>query len=651
MSVLPGLAGMDELDRSSQDPSPNMHTDFAALLRVEMSRQLAVLRTDVRQDVHAELEALRSELAQQRLWAKSDSEEARSSKKPFPHRPIQCKPDVDPEQECRRPKGGHVVFNAPRAASDDGVEETVAGGGDPKRASVVMLGETLQVEKSETGVETRLETARRRASMSSQKEALEASKNIARPNPVIWNGRGFPVLHPDSRFGTAWRPFMLSAILVAVVMAPFDVAYYWWEAPKAYKVFGVLLDTVFLLDMVVHFNTAVYHHGHLHTDHPTIACHYAKTYLVPDLISNVPLDWFVGGDGKSRKFAKLVKVPKILRFLKLIAAMQDEMEYFGVTTSVALLALLAHYSSCFWALSLARDCDDLNVCPSVGAAYLQAFRISVASFISTEAGYYFVPSETFTPHLASSRAVGESLYAYEDAVLSLVNILGLLLVGFLFANVASTLKVRSEASRMQNAMVDIRKEEMSIAQTPKYLEKKVLATYKHLRKFGGFNDGILRDQTLSLDLRREIAFCMYGQALRRIPIFEKIPNRFLKCLAQTVEVHLYTPGDLIMLFGEVGKELYIMLQGKARPLGEDGEYLGETVFAEGSFFGELCFLSPGTRRSASVLCLEFCRAMVLTLEAFHEFALTDNLISGVQQAFDNIPDRLLTRSKWSGGRA
>lgn len=167
--------------------------------------------------------------------------------------------------------------------------------------------------------------------------------------------------------------------------------------------------------------------------------------------------------------------------------------------------------------------------------------------------------------------------------------------------------------------------EMTAASVPTVLQHKVKATYEHLWLFGGNPDGMLRDPVLSLDLRRRLALSLYGPALRRVPMFSDVKSMFLKCLCQKIEVRLYTPGDMLVLIGEVGSELFIIQQGSVEPVDEDGNPIRDIVMSEGSFFGEICFLHPGTRRTASIRCVEFCRAMVLTIEAFKELNMEDVL--------------------------
>merc|ERR1712110_745959 len=112
---------------------------------------------------------------------------------------------------------------------------------------------------------------------------------------------------------------------------------------------------------------------------------------------------------------------------------------------------------------------------------------------------------------------------------------------------------------------------MTIASVPQYLQAKVLETYNHVWRYGGAKDGMLRDSTLSLDLRRQLADCLYGDALRKVPIFQGITENSLKSLAQKIEMRLYTPGDLLMTAGEVGVELFVIHTGLVQPLTTTGE--------------------------------------------------------------------------------
>ena len=43
------------------------------------------------------------------------------------------------------------------------------------------------------------------------------------------------------------------------------------------------------------------------------------------------------------------------------------------------------------------------------------------------------------------------------------------------------------------------------------------------------------------------------------------------------QVRLYTPGDLLIMYGELGRELFIIENGIAQPITPDGEPIGNVM--------------------------------------------------------------------------
>jgi len=466
--------------------------------------------------------------------------------------------------------------------------------------------------------------------------------------------RVLPVLSPSGTFMAIWRPITSVGVLAAVAMAPFDLAFDFWTPPTAYKVFGKVLDVFFLLDVALHFNIGFIDHGRIVYDRWHIARQYAKTWLLADIVSNFPVDWFVGSGGKSRKMLKLIKIPKILRFIKLLRVLKSQMQYVGVLMTVGGITLIAHYYTCFWALSLLSDCDTDNVCPDVGDAYLEGFSVSIASISGSDAWdrFMYLGGDS---HLAAGRGQGEPVLAREDLMAGSMMLVGFVMLACLFANVHHSLDHLTGVGRQRSFEVARRKSEMKDASIPEPLQQKVLATYEYLWRFGGNADDMIRDPLLSVDLRRRLALSLYGPTLRRVPMFRDVKSRWLKCFCQKVEVRLYTPGDLLVLMGEVGSELFIIMCGSVEPVDEDGNVIRDIVMGEGQFFGEICFLHPGARRTASIRCIDFCKVMVLTLEAFKELHMMEVLeairaeAQDLQQSYVSVKPR--TSSFLSSGSA
>jgi len=444
-------------------------------------------------------------------------------------------------------------------------------------------------------------------------------------------------IHPEGAFMEIWRPMMFVAVAIAVTTAPFEITFDWWSPPKWYKVAGMGLDIFFILDMVLNFNLAYIHHGRLITSRRKIAQHYAETYLLFDILSNMPLDWFMGKEGKGRKFAKFLKLPKLLRMVKLLRTLKDLTQYVGVPLTFAALQLAAHYYACLWVFLELTGCEE-PTCPRVEDAYFESFTMSLSALLGADARRRLEdPSETSL--LLKLRPEGEpNVGAIEDMLVALMKTTGVALVACLFANVASALAAASFHARRRTEMLSQRMAEMRAADVPLPLVQKVRQTYDLMTRWGQTGrGGMLRDTSLSLDLRRNLAFHMYGGSLRRVPLLEAIPDRYLKCLAQRVQMRAYTPGDLLIMAGEVGQEVFIIHSGSVRPIDESGKPIRDVVLGEGCFFGEICFLDPSCRRTVSFQCVEFCNAMVLTIDAFSELSLK-GLLDEIRQEAQKVVD-------------
>lgn len=448
--------------------------------------------------------------------------------------------------------------------------------------------------------------------------------------------RSLPVLEPNGLFMRCWRPLIFSLVVLAVIMVPFELSYSWWSPPIVYKVCMYLVDILFMGDMVIHFNTAFVHDDHVVRDRKEIAKHYATSWLVPDCLSNFPFDWFLSSSGKNRKILKFFKLPKIFRFVRMLRSLKEQLHYVGVGGVVAAIVLFAHICACIWTYGMVSDCEDLDdACPDVEGTYLEGITVSMATITGTDAWRRWI-SPTGSARMSKMRSAYEQLMGAEELFASVIMVIGYVLLACLFGTVAAAIQHMNDRGRRRALQLQSRKQDMRQARVPLNLQHRVEATYEHAWMFGDWHDGLFTDETLSLDLRRNLALHVYGPALKAVPMFKKFPDHDLKCLAQKIVSKCYTPGDLIIQVGERACEIFFIFTGSARPVDKQGNEMQNVLLKKGDFFGEICFLSPGSRRTASVVCVAFCRAMVLTLQVFEELGLEALLDSLREECIDHM---------------
>lgn len=108
-------------------------------------------------------------------------------------------------------------------------------------------------------------------------------------------------------------------------------------------------------------------------------------------------------------------------------------------------------------------------------------------------------------------------------------------------------------------------------------------------------------------------------ALRGVDVLAVLPAESLAVLARLAERRLYGPGEVILRQGEVGDELFLIEQGRARVIvGREGGSTAELAsLGPGQFFGEMSLMT-GERRAATIQAVTDCRLLVVRKDAFQQ---------------------------------
>ncbi len=91
----------------------------------------------------------------------------------------------------------------------------------------------------------------------------------------------------------------------------------------------------------------------------------------------------------------------------------------------------------------------------------------------------------------------------------------------------------------------------------------------------------------------------YLDALQSLPYFDFVPPSVLVALAEKLQVHVCVPGDYICRHGDVGLQLFVLLQGRARlvspPLGRARTRHVYAYATDGQACGPVAFFLPRTQ--------------------------------------------------------
>ncbi|MBN1641031.1 MAG: cyclic nucleotide-binding domain-containing protein [Anaerolineae bacterium] len=114
------------------------------------------------------------------------------------------------------------------------------------------------------------------------------------------------------------------------------------------------------------------------------------------------------------------------------------------------------------------------------------------------------------------------------------------------------------------------------------------------------------------------------QFLAKVPLFSGLSARQLQALGERTTRRTYAAGEQIVVQGEGGIGLYVVLSGQAQAIHTraDGEEVTVNTFGPTDFFGELAMLNDEPR-TASVTATEETACLILTRWEFLGKVRTD----------------------------
>ncbi|KAK5622640.1 hypothetical protein CRENBAI_000228 [Crenichthys baileyi] len=392
--------------------------------------------------------------------------------------------------------------------------------------------------------------------------------------------------------------------------------YIWW------LVLDYFSDTIYILDSFVRLRTGFLEEGLLMKDHTKLRDSYIRTLQFKlDVVSILPTDLvyiYTGIHTPQLRFNRLLRFPRMFEFFDRTETRTNYPNIFRICNLVLYILVIIHWNACiYYAISKSLGFgSDTWVLPN----------ISIPEFDSLTERYVYC----FYWSTLTLTTIGDmpSPVKDEEYVFVVFNsLVGVLIFATIVGNVGSMIANMNATRAEFQARIDAIKHYMHFRKVSRELETRVIKWFDYLwtNKKAVDEQEVLKN--LPNKLRAEIAINVHLETLKKVRIFQDCEAGLLVELVLKLRPQVFSPGDYICRKGDIGKEMYIIKEGKLAVVADDGvtQY---ALLTAGSCFGEISILNirgskMGNRRTANIRSLGysdlFCLSKDDLMEAVTEY--------------------------------
>ncbi|XP_051240524.1 cyclic nucleotide gated channel subunit alpha 1a [Dicentrarchus labrax] len=379
-------------------------------------------------------------------------------------------------------------------------------------------------------------------------------------------------------------------------------------------------DVMYLADMFFRTRTGYLEQGLMIKDEKLLRDRYLASFQFRlDFISMLPTDifyFYFGLDYPEIRLNKLLRIGRMMEFFTKTETKTNYPNIFRIGNLIMYILIIIHWNACFffsfskyigfgaddWVYPALDDPDE----PAFGEPMRKySFSLYWSTLTLTTIG------ETPPPALDS-----EFVFHVVDFLV------GVLVFATIVGNIATMISNMNAAQAQFQARIDNIKQYMRVRKVSKDLELRVITWFDYL-----WNNGKAQDEREVLrylpdKLKAEIAIQVHMDTLKKVRIFADCEAGLLIELVLKLRPQVFSPGDYICKKGDIGREMYIIKDGKLAVVADDG-VTQFVVLGSGSYFGEISILNikgskAGNRRTANIRSIGYSDLFCLSKDDLME---------------------------------
>ncbi|KAG8504839.1 Cyclic nucleotide-gated cation channel alpha-3 [Galemys pyrenaicus] len=431
------------------------------------------------------------------------------------------------------------------------------------------------------------------------------------------------VVDPSSNVYYRWLTIMSIPVFynwsLLVCRACFD------ELQSEHLVLWLVLDysadVLYGLDMLVRARTGFLEQGLMVKDAKRLWKHYTKSLQFKmDALSLAPTDLAylkLGMNYPELRFNRLLKFARLFEFFDRTETRTNYPNVFRIGNLVLYILIIIHWNACiYFAISkFIGFGTDSWVYPNISnPEYGRLSRKYIYSL------YWSTLTLTTIGETPPPVKDEEYLFVVIDFLV------GVLIFATIVGNVGSMISNMNASRAEFQAKIDSIKQYMQFRKVTKDLETRVIRWFDYLWANRKTVDEKEVLKNLPDKLKAEIAINVHLDTLKKVRIFQDCEAGLLVELVLKLRPAVFSPGDYICKKGDIGREMYIIKEGKLAVVADDG-ITQFVVLTDGSYFGEISILNikgskSGNRRTANIRSIGYSDLFCLSKDDLME-ALTE----------------------------
>lgn len=384
-----------------------------------------------------------------------------------------------------------------------------------------------------------------------------------------------------------WDTWIVLLITYSAIEIPYSIVER-YQPSVLLTIVNTLVSVSFIADVVVRFKMSNINKSK-----------YRNSWMLVDILSAIPFEllFFTGSGFVVIAVLRSVRLLKVLRVISFKPVWEYRMNINPGLVRLGFffyfLILSMHWIACGWV--------SIRIIPA-GADMVNEYIRAIywCTTTITTIGYGDI-------HPDHSRNV-EMLYTMG------VQFIGAGAFGYTVGNIATLITNLDMAKTRHRERVDRVANFMKSKKMPKHLQERVHHYYNYLwESRQGYDDStILAD--LPVSFQYEFASVLNREILKKVPIFKGADPNLLREIAVCLRPVIYTPGDDIFSYGEVGDKMYFIRKGIVEVVSRDGKEV-YAMLRDGDFFGEIALLLKQPR-NATIRAVEYCDLYSLNKDSF-----------------------------------